>query len=112
MIFHNISNHDKGDCLACTNAVFGGQEDDGDEYGDEDGDDGRDDNDDDAGDDGRDDNDQSTQIDLWRMLLILTSSSLTHLLVPPSRCFVLEIDLHFWKLLCLEEGIVQIIQAI
>ena len=92
MIFHNISNHDKGDCLACTNAVFGGQEDDGDDV--------------------RDDNDQSTQIDLWRMLLILTSSSLTHLLVPPSRCFVLEIDLHFWKLLCLEEGIVQIIQAI
>ena len=38
MIFHHISNHDKGDCLACTNAVFGGQEDDGDEYVDEDGD--------------------------------------------------------------------------
>ena len=105
MIFHNISNHDKGDCLACTNAVFGGQEDDGDEYVDEDGDEDED--------DGRDDNDQSTQIDLWRMLLILTSSSLTHLHVPPSRCFVLEIDLHLWKLLCLEEGIVlQIIQAI
>ena len=61
---------------------------------------------------GRDDNDQSTQTDLWRMLLILTSSSLTHLLVPPSRCFLLAIDLHFWKSLCLEEGIVQIIQAI
>ena len=104
LIFHNIANHDKGDCLACTNAVFGGQEDDDDE----DGNDGRDED----GDDGRDDDDQSTQTDLWRMLLILTSSSLTHLLVPPSRCFVLEIDLHFWKSLCLEEGIVQIIQAI